>query len=629
MHALVIGKEDSLQRVIADELNNHDYEVVQSDNRARLPTRDFALCVDLSAGSISDVKRIAVSLRKRIAHYILLSTCRVYPSTPQLVPWQVEKIDLSDETGYGTVDREIRGCRAAERELKHIGSGGMPWSILRPAIVESKKNPDENKMWWFVSRILDGSPIVLPDDDDPLFRHVAEEDLAQAIRVIAGRKEAYFQTMHVTSPTLLSFESYARLLMERLGKKVPIVRVPGVRWRAAGLALPMGKHLASSFIADSHLLEQMGWRPMEQREWVREHVECLMDSPPAAPAARKAELALLELSAHDSPEAIPPSEPDNWRLVGNAGKLSSFRLEFFSGQKETSDPLFQTRKLSMGLAEERFLLEPATDSSSRIMGHTALLELIEPGGTDMQPGSLYLPVAQRPCGDAACIFCAGHLSGLFGINDDGFGAKYVSLPWQHLVPVPAALMGVALLADPLACLLAVLPSLLVENTGPVWIFGERVDALLAILLVLDTNRPLLHVGRTKIHSDRLPANLQSMPLQSAEKKTRDKSLEQPAMVINLSGSQDGENLLVSALAEGGSLITPFTATKMLRRRIDIHLSSAAPGRLWLERAIEQLTAWSPSHDLHSFLQPIPLAHYPDLFIAGQFRQPCIDLPGVG
>ena len=253
MNALIIGKKGALRRVISDELESHEYEVTLSDDRSKLPVQDFDVCVDMSARGIRDVKRIANSFNTRIAHYILLSTCQVYPPTPQLVPWQAEKIDLCDETGYSTVDKEIRRYRAAERELKHIGSRIMPWSILRPSIVESKKDPDENNMWWFVSRILDGGPIVLPDDDDPLFRHISEVDVAKAIRVIAGKQETYFQTIHVTNHTLLSFESYARLIMNGLDKKVPIVRVPGVRWKAANLGLPMGKYLPSSFIDLSFL----------------------------------------------------------------------------------------------------------------------------------------------------------------------------------------------------------------------------------------------------------------------------------------------------------------------------------------------------------------------------------------
>ena len=628
MKALIIGKPAPLQTVIEEELISYDYEVTLTNNREKLPDQDFDICIDMSATGIRDIKRVTVHFNEKKIHYILISTCGVYPSTPRLSPWRTDEIDLCDETGFNTVDITTCRSRAAERELKHLGSRIIPWTILRPAIVEVKSNPDEKNMWWFVSRVIDGGPIVLPDDDDQLFRHISDVDLARAIRIIARRKETFSQTINVASHTLLSFESYARLIIKGLEQDVPVVRVSRSRWDAAGLNLPIGRHLHSSFIEDSLLLDQLGWQPVDESQWVREYARYLVENPLAKPTQREAELALLD-DISESPFEPLLQELDTWCFVGAPGKPFTFHLEYKQNENELIAPVLRTLKIAMGPAEERFLLEQQSpDTMNRVLGHNALLELMDPGTSAMHPGSLYLPVAQRPCGDPSCSFCATHEPGLAGVTDDGFGAKYVSVLQQHLVSVPSELISVALLADPLASLLSVLPFLLEENDGSVWIFGQKPDALLASFLVQETGSPLVHVDRTKLIQNELSGDLQFMTLQRAESNVRNKSIDKPTIIINLSGAKDGENILVSAIAEGGVLVTPFAETQTHQRRVDIHLPLAAPGRLWLERAIEKLSHWSTYHDLDIMMQPVPLEHFWDLFLSGHFKQPFIDATGV-
>jgi len=630
MKVLILSKNNPFQGVLADEFKMHEHAVTISAQRTKLSVQNFDVCVDISAEGIKDVKRVTETLKKTVSHYILLSTCQIYTAAAKLAPWDVDEIDFCDDTGFNTVDMKIRLCRAAERELKHLGSKVMPWTILRPSIVETKKNPEENNMWWFVSRILDGGPIVLPDDDDPLFRHVSDVDLAKAVRILAGRQEAYSQTIHVTSHALMSFESYARLIMNGINKRVSIVRVPGVRWKAAGLGLPMEKYLWRSFIDDSPLLDHLGWQPLDESRLIQEYASFLVENPLEKSKDRAVELALLETPAEHSVEFLQQGGSETWCLMARPGQPLSFQLGYKSKDDELPTPLFRTLRGAMGMAEERLLLEPLPDTRSRIIGHNVMLEFVGPEEGDLQPGSLYLPVAQMPCSDSLCSLCATPPLGLAGIADEGFGAEYVSVPQEYLVAVPSELSSIALLADPLACLLSVLPSLLAESDGPVWIFGQRVEAMLAILIIKETNRPFIHVGRTKLIQNDFTSDFKSMTLQNAEEKVHKKSLVQPTMVINLSGAADGENLLVRALSEGGFLVTPYAAvTQAHRRRFDVRLPLAAPSRLWLEKALYKLNSWSTLYNLDSFLQPIPLANFRELFIADQFCQSFFDVTRAG
>jgi len=604
MKALIIGERNGLQNLIGNEMKDHGYEVFLSASRSRWPEEDLDVCIDISAKSISNVKAAVDRLKARSAHYLLLSSCLVYPPVPRLYPWHPDHIDLCDETGFSTVDQRVRGLRAAERELHHVGTGTMPWTILRPSIIETTEETEENTLWWSVSRILDGGPIVLPDSDDLLFRHVADMDLARAIRVVAGKKVAFFQTLHVTSQALLSFESYARLIMEGLGRKVPITRVACSSWRDAGLQLPMEDLLRCSFIEDSPLLNELGWQPTDEKEWARIQAGHLVEHPLARSVQRKEELSLVGAVPEEWPGPIARRGQEKWRFTAKAGEPLSLLLESCSGEESLPPPLLRPLKVAMGMAEERFLVNPSSRHRRRILGHNVLLELVDPGNSNLQRGALYLPVA--------------------GMDEDGFGIWQASLPASKMVPVPLDLANVALLADPLACLLSVVMPLLKKKSGPVWVFGERIEALLALLLVRESDRSLLHVSRTRIASDRLPFAVQGMVLQRADKKVRDGTLENPDIVINLSGAMDGENLLARSLEKGGCLVTPFAESRKRKKRIDINLPLAATERDWLVQAIELLGKWTAEYNLASYLQPVPLMQPYELFAGGLFRQPFAD-----
>lgn len=624
MNALIVGDNNTLRQLIATELTMHHYEVALSNSRTQLPDRHFDLCVDLSATGIQDVRALVVNNASNMDHYILMSSCEVYPATPQLAPWQVDKIDLNDDTGFGAIDRRVRGHRAAERELQHLGKQNVPWSILRPAIVETKETPDQDVMGWFVSRILDGGPLVLPDGDDPLFRHVSGVDLARAVTAIAGKKDAYFQTLHVTSPALLSYESYARLIMRCLNKTVPIVRVSALRWSSANLGLPLGKQVHSAFIDESPLLHTLGWESSDENEWVREHAESLGENPLEEPPQRARELALHNSSTAILADPLSQAPSGTWCLVGEAGKPYSLRMENQRREKRVVDPLLKTLKLSTGQAEERFLLEPSADTNPRIMGHTALLELLEPGRSGLQRGTLFLPLGQCPCG-VHCVRCDNQQPGLSGVSYDGFGQKYSSLPLQHLVPLPTELADIALLAYPLACMLSVLPSLINDCKGTLWVYGERVEAALALLLARDMGRSVVHIGRTRLEASQIPGNVPSLTLQQALDGVRKKSVDAPGLIINCSGARDGENMLAKALSREGYLLSPFSATQLHRSRVDVRYPLVAPGRLWLERSIQKLSDWRTKYELDALLQPLALACYQELFIAAPFKQSFIDI----
>lgn len=624
MFAWIIGDGSGVQHSIADELRQHQFTVLISRDRDNPPPEEIDLCVDASATGVGDIKRMFGNFDHRATHYVLLSSCLVYPPVPRPKPWQEDTVDLTDGVGFTTLWASRRRLRASERELRYSGRRGIPWTILRPSAVESQYHPDPNSIWWMVSRILDGGPIVLPDNDEPLFSHVSDSDLARAVRIVALNPDSYFQTLNVTSSTFLTYDSYARRIMAVLDKKVPIVRVPNELWLNSGLRLPYERYIHSSFISESPLLTALGWMANDDNEWLHEHVQTLLKSPLAKPRQRQVELDLAKTLHEDKSLAGRSEASWSWCLTAQAGLPNSLKLGRTLVSTDKTKPLLRVLYHSLGLAEEMLLTSPMRSDVRVVLGHNVLLERLSPGQGSQVSNGLFLPVSRRPCGTEGCPICKQTVPGVSGITDDGYGLGYVTVPEQHLIPVCENLNALALLADPLACLISVIPPFLAQLDGPVWVFGERIEALLAMLLIVTAGYPVLHVGRTKLSLDDLPGGVQSKTIAQVEVEVREGSIDKAAMFINCSGSRDGENLLGRCLSQGGIRITPFDPTMPHTRRIDVNYPLVAPGRQWLEKALYQLEAWKVRHQLQRYISPLPLDRPSDLFITIPFHMRYLD-----
>ncbi|GAB4342881.1 MAG: hypothetical protein Kow0089_18270 [Desulfobulbaceae bacterium] len=620
MNILVIDGH-ALSSVLARELERQGHAVTLAGIRS-LPQAAFDLGVDPAARSIGGVRAVMEG-KARIGHYVLVSSCRVYPDLERLAPWRPEEIDLCDETGFSTVDETVRGLRAAERELFHLGSRGIPWTILRPALVEAEGANEPSPVGWLAARIRDGGPLVLPDTDDPLFRLVPGSDLASAILHAAGKEEMFFQALNVTGPSLHTPQSCARLLMEVLEREVPIVRVDAGRWHGEGLGEPIGPGLWSSFIAESLLLRETGWRPAPEKEWLGE-IAARAAATAIDPVAREKERAL---ASEREKAPVPRGQwrrTAPWRLVGTPGEPDSFRLE--DDETVAATPLLRSRRVALGMAAEQVLTTPSTGKTPRVLGNNVLLEVIDPGGTDLEKGGLFLPVAGGRCGERGCAVCAGRETALPGVDVDGYARSRVSLPGSHLVAVPPHLAEKALLAHPLALALEIFSLLPPKIPGPLWVYGDRCEALLAIHLAREQGYETVWIDRGGAKNGLLPGDVPGVPPARVLKGVREGKLAAPGCVLNLSGAREGENILVRALAEQGWLVSPYVSTGKRKHRQEVSLPPAATGRKFLEEALQLLASWSSSLDTGALLREVEFACPEELFFAAGFVLPFVAVP---
>jgi len=153
----------------------------------------------------------------------------------------------------------------------------------------------------------------------------------------------------------------------------------------------------------------------------------------------------------------------------------------------------------------------------------------------------------------------------------------------------------------------------------VWVFGHRIEAVLGAWLATDAGCQVVHVDSVKVSA----GQRSTTPLEEAQRAVELGQAAEPRVAVNISGSPNGERLLLKALPVNGVLVTPFDAGPhaLARERVPMPW---APNAGELQRAIQLLAAWSVHRDLNACLaSPVPPSRFQEALLAVPFKLPSI------
>lgn len=473
---------------------------------------------------------------------IYISSWKIFPSRPQAVPWTENDFNVSEAAIQGEcmslVDRQAE-------YLLQVGGSTIYWTILRPAIVEGPFDSNPLHTRWFVERILAGGPVCLPDDDEQPYRHVSTRDLALAVLTVLGEERAHQRVLHVCADSVLIPSLHARFVAKALNKKADLHYISADCWEKAGLPRPMAGRNGAALIAPSPLLYELGWQASASESFLKNLVHEIASQPRRLDIhARARELELLHL-----PSVVLQSHaPVNfgWMLEADSSagpSLSVTRLDTPSSGK------WRTVALAVGEEVERTL------SSVGVMGIKS------------RPVMPLLSECVQGGRSRTVLACTRNPRDRIDDGDD-------------LIPVPSELGISALLAAPLARLLAVWPEDI--PAGEVWILGRGVEALLAFWVASEQQQSAKiwsFSGETSAIENIKIEAIKAVPEGS------------PAIVVNVSGALESEAPLISCMDSASTLITPFIPLGPLHSQARLEILPNIPPQQFIIEALSLLLKW--------------------------------------
>ena len=202
----------------------------------------FDVVYDFLGFDAHDAQVAVDSLAGRCKRFVFLSTGSVYwIAAARRCPW-VESdgtiLPLRDrescdkvEFDYGVAKRE---CEEVYRQAAK--QGGFPVTIVRAPVVSGPNDHTRRDLYW-VRRILEGRPLILPDGGHNVFNHVFVDDLVEMlVRLsLTEPKPTPGDALNAADRVFTTLRDYVRWFADVLGKPPILAEVPRSVIAAAGL----------------------------------------------------------------------------------------------------------------------------------------------------------------------------------------------------------------------------------------------------------------------------------------------------------------------------------------------------------------------------------------------------------
>jgi nucleoside-diphosphate-sugar epimerase len=275
--------------------------------RRALGTRDFDAVVDTTLYTGGEARTAVRVFGGRVGHYVVLSTGQVYlvgdPVPPR--PFREEDYDrpVMPEPPADGPDHEAWTYGAWKRDAEDVfraahASSGFPFTALRLPMVNGERD-HYGRIHGYLLRLLDGGPIVLPDDAGLPVRHVYAGDVVGAIDRVIRSGLGKGRAFNVGQDETQTVEEFLAMLAGIAGRELRIARVPRHVLEREGLiraCSPFSSRWMSS-LDNRRGKQELGLRYTPVAEYVRRIVTHYLDAAPPAPhgyALRQEELRLVD-----------------------------------------------------------------------------------------------------------------------------------------------------------------------------------------------------------------------------------------------------------------------------------------------------------------------------------------------
>jgi nucleoside-diphosphate-sugar epimerase len=281
---------DSLAEVEHLYADRHDNAAL----RNAVGSRTFEVVVDNVAFEAEEVASLLALLVGRVGHYLLTSSTAVYADRFTRRPIRENEADLTVRTvvdGPNPYHPRLghayaNGKRAAEEVVRQ---SGVAWTILRPPVIVGADDRT-HRVWWFVQRLLDRGPIVIPDwGPGRIFQVAWTDDVARAFLAAAQQPAAIGRTYNVAQAEMYTAETWISSCANALGVEPRYAHLPESSLTKSGLdgyTLPIAGRPFGHMLLDIGAIRcELGFEPSAESVWLTSTMQGCAAEPPMVASA--------------------------------------------------------------------------------------------------------------------------------------------------------------------------------------------------------------------------------------------------------------------------------------------------------------------------------------------------------
>lgn len=273
---------ESVDRIVADR-------TVPTELERALQGRRFDVVYDMVAYRPEESATIARILRGRLGRFIHCSTVSVYMVSEQIRTPVTEDQDKAPlmpfwdrnpfGMGYGILKR-----RCEEVLWKAHDPLDFPVTMLRPTFVSGPKDPTGRDFFW-IERILDDGPLLVPGSGDFPFQQVFVDDVARAFAGLLDCPRTVGKAYNVAGEETFTLNEYLHALGSLLGRDPELVHVDQAAFDSlpfssspAGDVFPFNTRRPALFSLDA-IKRDTGYHSTPFDVWMKETIEWWVSAP--------------------------------------------------------------------------------------------------------------------------------------------------------------------------------------------------------------------------------------------------------------------------------------------------------------------------------------------------------------
>lgn len=189
----------------------------------------FDVVYDMVAYDENDSKTAVESFKNKIGRFIHCSTISVYmlqqnvqiPVTEDQINRPLMKEFKRSPFGW---DYGLNKIKCESVLWQNHDEKSFPVSMVRPTYVSGPQDP-ARRDWFWIERILDGKPLLVPGDGNFKFQQVYIEDVAEAFCKVIETDKSIGEAYNVAGEEIFTLNEYLSQLMKLLNKNVDVFHI--------------------------------------------------------------------------------------------------------------------------------------------------------------------------------------------------------------------------------------------------------------------------------------------------------------------------------------------------------------------------------------------------------------------
>lgn len=273
-----------------------------------LEGKSFDVVIDNALYKQEEAEQAAALFKGRVGHYLFLSSGQVYlvregAARPfkeddydgRLMPPPKPNTYGYEEWLYGMDKRRVEDALCKAWETNHF-----PYTSLRLPMVNSERD-HFNRLYNYILRLNDGSPILAPSTPNFPLRHVYGGDVIRAILLLIETGKGKGQVYNIAQDETLLLDEFLGVLGDVMGVSSQVVRLKRDLLEANGF-LPDCSPFSERWMSELDNVRskrELGMTYTPVRDYLERIVRHYADNPPPTPRSylrRRSELLLLEHS---------------------------------------------------------------------------------------------------------------------------------------------------------------------------------------------------------------------------------------------------------------------------------------------------------------------------------------------